>query len=146
MSNTDILDRLTVEGSFNWLDRADWRRKNSGWLKNSSRIAVIVLSYLKSKDMSQKQLADVMGVSPQYVNKIVKGSENLTLETIYKLEKVLGVCLIEVNSDAIASKGSTYRMDWIDSKVKYNPIFSFESVMQGSYVGADDNSYNSKRA
>jgi hypothetical protein len=36
-----------------------------------------------------------MGCSPQYVNKLLKGSENLTLETICKMEKVLQIKLIE---------------------------------------------------
>jgi len=39
-----------------------------------------------------------MGVTPQYINKIVKGKENLTLETIAKIEKALGITLIEVPS------------------------------------------------
>jgi transcriptional regulator with XRE-family HTH domain len=46
--------------------------------------------------MSQKELAERIGVSPQQVSKIVKGNENLTLETISKLEAALGVPLIEV--------------------------------------------------
>lgn len=37
-----------------------------------------------------------MDVSPQYVNKIVKGKENLSLETIAKIEEALGISLISV--------------------------------------------------
>ena len=37
-----------------------------------------------------------MGVSPQHISKIVKGQENLTLETITKLESALNVILVEV--------------------------------------------------
>ena len=37
-----------------------------------------------------------MGVSAQYINKIVKGSENLSLETISKIERALNIRLIEV--------------------------------------------------
>ena len=48
--------------------------------------------------MSQKKLADKMGVSPQYINKVVKGKENLTLETITKIEQILGIILINVPS------------------------------------------------
>ena len=46
--------------------------------------------------MTQRKLAEKMGVSPQYINKVVKGKENLTLETIAKIEDVLGITLIEV--------------------------------------------------
>jgi len=37
-----------------------------------------------------------MGVSPQYVSKIVKGQENLTLETIDKKELALNVKILGV--------------------------------------------------
>jgi transcriptional regulator with XRE-family HTH domain len=37
-----------------------------------------------------------MGVSPQQVSKYVRGEENFKLETICKLEQVLGVELLRV--------------------------------------------------
>ncbi len=37
-----------------------------------------------------------MGVTPQYINKVVKGRENLSLETISKIEKALEISLVEV--------------------------------------------------
>lgn len=37
-----------------------------------------------------------MGCSPQYVNKLLKGQENLQIETIFKIGKILGLKLIEV--------------------------------------------------
>ncbi len=36
-----------------------------------------------------------MGVTPQYVNKLVKGSENLTLEIICKIENILGFDILK---------------------------------------------------
>jgi len=35
-----------------------------------------------------------MNCSPQYISKLLKGSENLTLETIAKLEEVLELDLV----------------------------------------------------
>ena len=46
--------------------------------------------------MTQKDLAEIMNVSPQFINKIVRGQENLSLETIGKLSRALGIKLIEV--------------------------------------------------
>ncbi len=43
-------------------------------------------------------------MSPQQVSKIVKGRENLTLETISKLECVLGVALITTTDSAVDTK------------------------------------------
>lgn len=79
-----------------WKDEAMWRRENRDWLKISGRIAIRVLSTLKRLELSQKELADQMGVSAQHISKIVKGQENLSLQTIAKLEKALGITLVEI--------------------------------------------------
>jgi ribosome-binding protein aMBF1 (putative translation factor) len=50
---------------------------------------------LKAQHLSQKNLAERVNVSPQQINKIVKGKENLTLETISKLELALGIRIID---------------------------------------------------
>ena len=98
MSNTDILNKLTEGKVSNWHEKAEWRRRNANWLNKSAQIAVSVLEQLRIMEMSQKELADAMGVTPQYVNKVVRGNENLTLETICKLESILGISLIEIKS------------------------------------------------
>ena len=60
----------------------------------SFRIALRILRVLREKQMTQKDLAERMGVSPQYINKIVKGTENLSLETIASLNDALSINLI----------------------------------------------------
>lgn len=80
----------------NWLKEAKHRRANKKWLRKSQRIAIHILHILDEKGMQQKVLAEKMGVSPQQISKIVKGKQNLTLETISKLEEVLGITLIEI--------------------------------------------------
>lgn len=72
------------------------RKENKDWIKKSTRIAIKVNSAIKTQSISQRQLAKKLNVSAQYVNKILKGSENMSLETISKLESALGIQLIEV--------------------------------------------------
>lgn len=79
-----------------WLAAALWRKENKEWLDLSFRIAVKILSSMKTKGITQKKLAEIIGCSPQYVNKLLKGSENLQLETIVKIEKALGIQLIQL--------------------------------------------------
>ncbi len=81
-----------------WIKEAEYRQDNEAWLDLSFRIATKILITLREKKMSQKDLADKMGCSPQYLNKIIKGKENLTLETIFKLEETLQIKLIEIPS------------------------------------------------
>ena len=79
-----------------WIQEAEWRHENRGWLDRSFEFALRVLGILKEKGMSQKELAEKMNVSAQQVSKILKGSENLTLETISKLEQALEVQLVNI--------------------------------------------------
>lgn len=90
------IDKISVEDKSGWIEDAKYRRANRGWLRKSQSIALRILDVLDEKDMQQKDLAEAMAVSQQQISKIVKGKQNLTLETISKLETVLGVQLIEV--------------------------------------------------
>jgi transcriptional regulator with XRE-family HTH domain len=89
-------EKLVSEEKSGWLEKAIWRENNNAWLEKSALIAIKILRALKDQQLSQKELAEKMQVSAQYVNKIVKGSENLSLETISKLELALNIRLIEV--------------------------------------------------
>lgn len=79
----------------NWKTAATVRRANP-WLRQySSQIARRILAVLDSHpELTKSKLAAELGVSPQYISKVLKGKENLTLETIYKLSKALKVELI----------------------------------------------------
>ena len=62
---------------------------------HSQRIAVKMLEKMDERDMTQKPLADMMGCSQQYVSKVLKGQENLSLETMSKIEDCLNIAIIQ---------------------------------------------------
>ena len=74
-----------------WRENAEWRRKNRAWLRHSQHIATMMLDKMEELRMSQKQLSELMGCSQQYVSKVLKGHENLSLETISKIESCLNL-------------------------------------------------------
>ena len=59
-------------------EKARFRKENRAWLRMSQEIAMCLHYYLRNNGMTQKEMADKMGVSPVYVNKLLKGGENLT--------------------------------------------------------------------
>ena len=89
------LSNLVSDQPSDWKAKAKYRRENREWLKKSAAIAVQVLDALKAQSLSQKELAARMSISPQQISKIVKGQENLTLETITNLEIALGIQIID---------------------------------------------------
>ena len=81
------------------------RNKKNGCVKsnycyNAWDSFVFILSILRSLrelGMSQKDFAEKIGVSPQVVNRWVKGKENFTFETISKLEEALHIEILHVS-------------------------------------------------
>lgn len=72
-----------------WRENAIYRLENSRWLRRSQKIAMEMLDRMDFLGVNQKELAQRMGCTPQYVSKILKGKENLSLETICKIEDAL---------------------------------------------------------
>ena len=50
---------------------------------------------MKQEGLTQKALAERMDCTQQYVSKILKGKENMSLDTLSKLEDALGISLID---------------------------------------------------
>ena len=74
-----------------WREEAEWRRANRAWLRRSQMVAIKILGKMEEMNWTQQKVADLLGCSQQYVSRIVKGSENLSLEMLSKIEDVLGV-------------------------------------------------------
>ena len=92
-SELSVLEQHEVRTD--WREKAQWRKENRLWLRYSGFIALKVMGRLEEMNMSQKELAIKMGCSPQYISKLLKGSENLTLDTISKLEECLDLDLVK---------------------------------------------------
>lgn len=77
-----------------WKEEADFRVANKSWLRYSQHIAMMMLDKMEKLNMTQKALAEKMGCSQQYVSKILKGRENLSIETLCKIENALQLTLL----------------------------------------------------
>lgn len=100
-TNIEKFKSTVKESSFDWINIVKDLEKKKLWLDKSEKIAADVVYLLKKKEITKQNLAEKIGVSRQYINKIVKGKQNLTLETISKLEDALEENLIEINDVSI---------------------------------------------
>lgn len=131
-----------------WLEKAKWRQENESWLKTSFAIAVKILAAFRANKKTgafpknQKELAFAMGCTPQYINKLLKGSENLQLETISKIENILNIKLIQVPEleDIILVDTYYQKSNITDEIVKTESFYSSYMVLLDSYT------YNDKPA
>ena len=79
-----------------WRENVEWRMANKSWLRYSQQIAMLMLDKMDELGMTQKKLAELMGCSQQYVSKVLKGQENLSLETLSKIERCLNIQILSV--------------------------------------------------
>lgn len=125
--NLKAFEKLVSDDKSGWLDDANWNIENEAWLDKSAMIAIRILSEIRRQKpingMTQKILAESMNVTPQYISKVVKGQENLTLQTIASIERVLGIDLVQIPSfTAVQQVESTDSMLPIASRKEASDI------------------------
>lgn len=72
-------------------EEAAWRKENAGWLRWSRQLAVTLIGYIKDNGLKRADLATRLGVSPQYVSKLLSGTENLSFKSVANIEDKLGI-------------------------------------------------------
>lgn len=77
-------------------ENAKWRKENKIWLEWSRNIALSLVEYMESNGLNRNGLAERLGVSPQYVSKILSGKVNFSFKSIAELEQKLGIKLLDV--------------------------------------------------
>ncbi|UOB17874.1 helix-turn-helix domain-containing protein [Abyssalbus ytuae] len=133
MSINNIKNKLlkTSKKDTAWLEKAKWRKENEEWLDISFKIAVKILSALKTNKAtgtypkSQKELAKALDCSPQYISKLLKGQERLGIDTITKVGKILSVKLIEVPQEEIEKEGMLSSEDKFTVTIKAKELMHF---------------------
>lgn len=120
-----------------WLEKAKWRQENEDWLDISFEIAIRIGSTLSANKKAnvypktQVELAEAMGCSAQYINKLLRGQENLQIETICKIGRILGISLIEVPKIEINQTMSFNDLNVILDKIN---VTTFPAVTSSAYA------------
>lgn len=74
-----------------FVEEATWRKENASWLRWSRQLAVTLIGYMQDNGLKRADLAVRLGVSPQYVSKLLAGTENLSFKSIANIEDKLGI-------------------------------------------------------
>ena len=105
MKAIEFLMKNQSDTASKWREEAEYRRKNARWLRYSAMIALQVRDRMSQIGMTQVVLAEKLGCTQQHISMLLKGKNNLTLETIAKLEEaldfnIIGEALIPVDGYA----------------------------------------------
>ena len=73
-----------------YFDQVQVPESSKHFIDNSLQIADEIILLLKEKGLTLKQLADALGMKKSYASKWLTGLHNFDLDTISKIEAVLG--------------------------------------------------------
>ena len=94
MKAIEFLMKNQSDTASKWREEAEYRRKNARWLRYSAMISLQVKDRMSEIGMTQVVLAEKLGCTQQHISMLLKGKNNLTLETIAKLEEALDFDII----------------------------------------------------
>lgn len=97
MENEKRFLELVANEKTNTLAKNEARIKSRAMLRTSHNIAWKVLRRMNEINCTREILAEEMQMTLEEVSKILSGKENLTLETIVKLEETLAISIINNN-------------------------------------------------
>ena len=93
-----FLEANQSETPSRFVEEANWRKENAGWLRWSRQLATTLIGYMQDNGLKRADLADRLGVSPQYVSRLLSGTENLSFKSISNIEDKLGISCMEISA------------------------------------------------
>ena len=82
-----------------WIEDARREREVEEDLLECRLIVLRIVRYMKDHHLSQKEMAEKMNVSPQYINKFLHGQDlDMKVSTVIRYGRLLGIKLLEVPS------------------------------------------------
>lgn len=91
----DFLETHQSEQPSTFTEDAKWRQENEIWLRWSRGIALTIVDYMQKNSLSRSDIASKLGVSHQYVSRILSGNINFSFKSIAEIERKLGISCME---------------------------------------------------
>ena len=87
----EFLEAHQSETPSTFIEDAKWRQENEVWLKWSRGVAMSIVDYMQENGLSRSDIAAKLGVSPQYVSRILSGNTNFSFKSVADIEGKLGI-------------------------------------------------------
>lgn len=97
--NEDKFNQLVSKEQSKIIDKLK-KEELENWHETSSIIAFKVLKKMDELCINKIQLSLLLKVSPSYITKLLKGHQNMTLETLLNIEKVLGLKVLGTDDNS----------------------------------------------
>ena len=115
--------RARVKPTTTWISKSKAEIENEEELLACRRIILRIVRYMKDNKMNQKDLAEKLNVTPQYINKLLHGQDlDLKITTALRYGRILGIKLIVLPEDDPVSPSVTinyYQVSAPIGKMRY---------------------------
>lgn len=120
----DITKKKRIRKISSWMTDASNAIENEDELFAGKKIVLKILRFMEEKNISQKDLAKLLGVTPQYINKFLHGVDcDIKVSTAIRYGKILNLKLIEIPNDNSYKEASTIVIFAKDFSIKpYTPV------------------------
>jgi len=121
--------RARVKPSTTWISKSKSEIENEEELLACRRIILKIVRYMKDNKMNQKDLAEKLNVSPQYINKFLHGQDcDIKVSTAIRYGKILGIKLIDIpdeisETQTVSTLIYTFNKIVVDKFSKYDFIY-----------------------
>ena len=133
-----ILSRVTRNNS-SWVEQNDYDLENYEEIRANTYIVLRIIQYMKENGLKQNELAEILNVTPQYVNKLLHGQvRNIGVGTLLKYGNKLGIRLIEIPGLSETDQ----REKIAEANIRYTIEVHLPSYQSVSELGSSIQKYN----
>ncbi|MBJ2125398.1 helix-turn-helix transcriptional regulator [Flavobacterium sp. IB48] len=120
------LKQLIEEATFNntWKEKFQFQLDNEESEDFLFEISLRIIERLEELGWKKSKLAEELGVSKQYVSKLLRSKQNLSIETIFKIQRVIGRKLIEVAESSPKNYSVTFKWSANQQPIVATPIYA----------------------
>ena len=93
-----FLEANQSETPSRFVEEANWRKENAGWLRWSRQLATTLIGYMQDNGLKRADLADRLGVSPQYESRLHSGTDTLRFKRNANIEEKLAISCMEISA------------------------------------------------
>lgn len=91
----NIMDKIS-DTDTSWQDNLVFHHRNEYWIKISGNLAIRILSYLRTNDLTKYDLIQILDIDEATCDKIVTGRYNFDLALLMRIEKNLNITIINI--------------------------------------------------
>ncbi len=138
--------RARVKPTKTWISKSKDEIRNEEELLACRKIILKIIRYMKDNRLSQKNLAEKLNVSPQYINKLLHGQNlDLRITTALRYGRILGLKLIVLPEDEPNTSQSSISYYQIITPINNigNSRFSYTSNFCKEFQKTVNYGYNS---